>query len=259
MAHSLAFALAVVVWWFSTGIIALVCTRQSQTFGWNLACAAAVLGLSLFGLGRSAWIDGDASVCAAFLSGLGIWGCVEMSFLMGYVTGPRRSPCPDDAQGWRRFGLALQTVLYHELAIAVAATGVVALTWGAPNQFGTLAFLILMAMRISAKLNIFLGVPNLSDELLPQRLVYLKTYFRRSEPSILLPVSILASMVVAGWLAYKMMGSEGAEATGFALLFALVALAILEHFFMIIPLPDAILWRWALPEGPVKPADEPLP
>ena len=44
-----------------------------------------------------------------------------MSFLMGYVTGPRRSPCPDDAQGWRRFGLALQTVLYHELAIAVAA------------------------------------------------------------------------------------------------------------------------------------------
>jgi putative photosynthetic complex assembly protein 2 len=37
------------------------------------------------------------------------------------------------------------------------------------------------------------------------------------------------------------------EATGFALLTSLSALALLEHWFMVIPLPDAKLWRWMLP------------
>jgi putative photosynthetic complex assembly protein 2 len=34
---------------------------------------------------------------------------------------------------------------------------------------------------------------------------------------------------------------------GHALLFALCALATLEHWLMVIPLPDAKLWRWMLP------------
>ena len=34
---------------------------------------------------------------------------------------------------------------------------------------------------------------------------------------------------------------------GFALLLALSALATLEHWLMVIPLPDAKLWRWMLP------------
>ena len=38
-----------------------------------------------------------------------------------------------------------------------------------------------------------------------------------------------------------------AEATGFALLTALAALALLEHWLMVMPLPDAKLWRWMLP------------
>ena len=48
-------------------------------------------------------------------------------------------------------------------------------------------------------------------------------------------------------LAQKALLSEGAAAGGFMLLFALTALAILEHIFMVVPLPDAVLWRWALP------------
>jgi putative photosynthetic complex assembly protein 2 len=54
------------------------------------------------------------------------------------------------------------------------------------------------------------------------------------------------------------LGAEGAEAVGFALLLALVALAMLEHFFMIMPLPDAVLWRWAVPTT-TKPIDKALP
>jgi hypothetical protein len=35
---------------------------------------------------------------------------------------------------------------------------------------------------------------------------------------------------------------------GYALLGALTALALLEHWFMVLPLPDERLWRWMLPE-----------
>jgi hypothetical protein len=31
---------------------------------------------------------------------------------------------------------------------------------------------------------------------------------------------------------------------------ALTALALLEHWFMVLPLPDEKLWRWMLPERP---------
>jgi hypothetical protein len=30
------------------------------------------------------------------------------------------------------------------------------------------------------------------------------------------------------------------------LLFALSVLALIEHAFMVLPLPDAALWRWAM-------------
>ena len=34
---------------------------------------------------------------------------------------------------------------------------------------------------------------------------------------------------------------------GHALLAAITALALLEHWLMVLPLPDAKLWRWMLP------------
>jgi hypothetical protein len=30
-------------------------------------------------------------------------------------------------------------------------------------------------------------------------------------------------------------------------MFALTALALIEHLFMVLPLPDTALWRWAMP------------
>ena len=35
-----------------------------------------------------------------------------------------------------------------------------------------------------------------------------------------------------------------------SLVATLLALAIVEHWFMVLPLPDAALWRWALPADP---------
>jgi putative photosynthetic complex assembly protein 2 len=255
--HGLAFGLAVLAWWASTGAIIMLCALPRRTFGWSMAGATLTLAVAIYGLIHSAWDGGWGAVYVAFLSAIGIWGWIEMSFLLGYITGPRTTPCPADAAGWRRFHLALQTVLYHELVIVAAGIAVVALTWKAPNQTGTLAFLILMAMRISAKLNIFLGVPNLTDELLPERLSYLKSYFRKCDVNLLFPVSVGLSMLVALVLAQQALAADGTRAAGLALLFTLLALAILEHFFMIMPLPDALLWRWAMPMP--KQTDKPLP
>lgn len=257
--HTMAFFLAVLVWWLSTGLLIYICALPRRTFEWRWLGGFCVLAVSTYGLLESAWDVASTGPYIAFLSALGIWACIEMSFLMGLVTGPRTSACPEGITGWARFRLAVQALLYHELMIVGAAGAVVALTWDAPNQTGTMAFLILMGMRISAKLNIFLGVPNLTDEFLPARLDYLKSYFRKSQTSLLFPVSLVGAALVAMLLAQEAFAADGAQASGFALLLALMALAILEHLFMIIPLPDAVLWRWAVPASIAKQNENRLP
>lgn len=256
MQHGLSFAFTVLLWWLSTGLILKLATLPARTFAWSLLGGSLMLAASLWGIVEGAWMESATGAYLSFLSAIGIWGWLEMSFLMGLITGPRNAPCPVDATGWRRFRLALETLIYHELAILGSALSVTALTWGAPNQTGTFAFLILAVMRISAKLNIFLGVPNLTDDLLPERLHYLKSYFRKRSFNLLFPVSILGSSLVAVVLAQHALGADGAEAVGFALLFTLLALAILEHFFMIMPIPDGVLWLWAAPAPATKPAPQ---
>lgn len=254
--HSLSFGFTVLLWWLGTGLILKLSTLPARTFGWSLFAGSLMLAASLYGIMKTAQMTSAFGAYLSFLSAVGIWGWLEMSFLMGLITGPRDAPCPVDAQGWRRFRLALETLLYHELAILGAALSVITLTWGEPNQTGTLAFLILAVMRISAKLNIFLGVPNLTDDLLPERLHYLKSYFRKRSFNLLFPVSILGSSLVAVMLAQRALGADGADAIGCALLFTLLALAILEHFFMMMPIQDGVLWMWAAPAPATKPAPQ---
>jgi putative photosynthetic complex assembly protein 2 len=187
-----------------------------------------------------------------------VWGWIEMSFLFGFVTGPRVAPCPADAEGWRRFSLAVQTVIHHELAILAGAVLLVILTWGQPNQTGTLAFLVLMLMRLSAKLNIFFGVPNLTDAFMPAHLAHLKTYFRKRPFNALAPISLLGGTVLAAWFFGQATAAEAGSgaAVGGMLLFALTALAVVEHLFMMLPVRDDLLWRWAMPRPRTMPQDE---
>jgi putative photosynthetic complex assembly protein 2 len=259
IAHGLTFLFTVLMWWLGTAIILILCTRPRRTFARSLFGSSVVLLASLYGLFDSARTASAIGPYVSFLSAVGIWGWLEMSFLMGYVTGPRTTPCPPGATGWRRFRLAFETLLFHELAIAATAVLIVGLTWQAPNQTGTLAFLILMVMRISAKLNIFLGVPNLSDEFLPEHLGYLKSYFCKRRFNLLFPVSILGSLVAAVWLARLAFGTEGPEAVGAALLLTLLSLAIVEHFFMMLPVADGALWLWAVPTDTAKSMEKRLP
>lgn len=243
---------AAVLWWISTGAILWLVRRDASTFGASLALGGVVAAAAVGGLWLSA---DDASANGAYIAfgcALAVWGWHEMGFLMGKLTGPRRTPCPADASGWRRFAVSAETVIHHEIALALTALLFVALTWGQPNQTGTLTFLLLFGMRLSTKLNIFLGVPNPPADLLPRGLSYLGSYFRRARFNALFPVSLAASIVVTILLAEAALTSTGGARTGYILMLSLAALGLLEHGFLMLPktpsrrAPESALWAWAL-------------
>ena len=64
--------------------------------------------------------------------------------------------------------------------------------WGGANQTGWWTYIVLWSMRLSAKLNLFLGVHNLSESFLPTHLRYLQTYFTRRACNWLMPFSVIA-------------------------------------------------------------------
>ena len=251
--HALPALYAVLVWWFSTGVILYLDGRPRRTFRWSMLGATALLGVAAYGLVTSVTDTSVAGAYTAFTSALVVWGWHEMAFLMGFVTGPRRSPLPEGCTGRRRFVLAAQAVIHHELAIAATVVLVVALAWGEPNQLGAWTFVALWLLRLSAKLNLFLGVPNTAEAMLPEHLRYLGSYFGKRPMNALFPASAAASTVAAiALLADAALAGPGAPAAsgavGLTLLGTLVALGALEHGFFVLPFPAETLWtRWARP------------
>jgi putative photosynthetic complex assembly protein 2 len=131
--------------------------------------ATTLLLAGLFGLHALAWNTNAAGAWLGFVCGLLCWAWIEIAFLTGLITGPRRTAIPAGLAGWPRLRAALAALLWHELAIIVMAAAIIGLTWGAPNQIGTWTFLAFWVMRQSAKINVFLGVRNLSEAFLPER------------------------------------------------------------------------------------------
>ncbi|MBU6406924.1 MAG: DUF3623 family protein [Alphaproteobacteria bacterium] len=248
------FLFTLFVWWFSTGAILWLVRRPGRQEAAIVASLTLVLGASCAGLIVLGPMDAPAAAYLSFLCGLGVWGFHEALFLMGVVTGPRPEPCPSGATGWRRFRYATMALLYHEIALAVTAVALLGLTWGQPNQAAALTFALLFVMRLSAKFNIFLGVPNLTVEFFPSRLEHLKSYLLKRPMNLLFPISVAGSFALL-WalLAHvELAPTDSAAKTTALLLFALGALALLEHAFMILPLPEAALWRWAAPSTQTK-------
>ncbi len=239
---------ALFVWWFSTGLIMYLDGLPPRTFKWSLAGATVLLALSLGGLALTRDTLTLRGAYLAFTFGLLAWGWQEISFYMGFVTGPRRAPCEENCRGWRHFGHAIQTSLWHELAIIASGIAVVALTWHGRNQVGTWTFMVLWWMHQSAKLNVFLGVRNLNEEFLPEHLRFLRSFLTKKSMNLLFPVSITVSTVILVRLvqAATAAGASRFDAAGFCFLATLMALAILEHWLLMLPLPAAALWGWSL-------------
>jgi putative photosynthetic complex assembly protein 2 len=168
-------------------------------------------------------------------------------------------PLTPGAAGAARFSEAVGAVLHHELALLVCGAAVVAVSYGGANPTGLWTFAVLWIMRLSAKLNLFLGVPNRGEAFLPERLRYLASYFADRPINALLPVSITGATAAALLLALQVLdpATLPGAATGLTLVTALLALAIVEHWFMILPVPVVALWGWGLSSRTQGAADAP--
>jgi putative photosynthetic complex assembly protein 2 len=258
----LAVLMALFLWWFSTGVI-LMRVRRADNGGpdahvWSVLLGLPVLGAGVLGFLHTLGDPSVAGVCIAFVAALAIWGWIELAFLSGLVTGPNRFPCPPGAPEWERFLRAFGTIAWHEILLAVTTILMGWIAWDAANRFGFLTFAVLFAARISAKLNLFFGVANINTEFLPRPLAHLPSHFRRRPMNGFFPVSVtLLTFAAACWMERLLASTTPGAEAGFALLTVLTLLALLEHWFMVLPLPDQKLWRWMIdPPAPKTPTPD---
>ena len=239
---------ALFVWWFSTGAILFLDGLPKRTFKYSIAAATVLTVGALWGLAHSANDATPNGAFTAFACGLTVWAWQEITFYMGFVTGPRKHLCEEGCSGWKHFGHAIQVSLWHELSIIAFAVVVVAVTWGGANQVGTWTFMVLWWMHESARLNVMLGVRNLNEEFLPDHLFYLRSFLRKRPMNGLFPVSVTLSTVVCAIMVRHAVapGATAFTQTGMTLVAAMMALAILEHWFLVLPFPTSILWQWGL-------------
>lgn len=248
MDFALPVAWTLILWWASTGAILYLVRLSRSKLRPSLAAMTAGAIAALAGLAFDA---DDTSVTGAYLSftcSLVIWGWLETTFLTGLLTGPRTAACSHPCRGWRRFVHATEAIIYHELAIAGTAAVIFMATLGGENSFGMWTFLVLWIMRLSAKLNLFLGVRNASAEFLPERLRYLSTFFALRPMNALFPFSAALGTAVTVLLVQAALSpvATAGETTGYTLLATLMALAVVEHLLMMLPLRASALWQWGL-------------
>jgi putative photosynthetic complex assembly protein 2 len=246
---------ALFLWWFSTGAI-LMAVRRADKEGAHARVWAVLWNLPFLILGAVGFLDtltqtSIAATYIAFLSALALWGWIELAFLTGVITGPVRQHLKPGVPEWERFIRAWGTIAYHEMLLAFTLMAMILASYGQENQFGMWTFAVLFAARVSAKLNLYLGVRKINVEFIPEPLNHLPSHFRTARMNWLFPISITGlSFATACWLERVWASESPADTVGFALLTALTALALLEHWFMVLPLPDEKLWRWMLPERP---------
>ena len=248
MQHGWPALYTLLLWWFSTGVILYLNGLPRATHPWTMGAATVLLGVSLLGVAVSAADTRVSGAYLAFTAALMVWAWQEVGFLLGYVTGPRRLACPPGARGWRRVRHAVMAILYHELALLGLGATIVLLTWQQPNQLALWTFAVLWLMRLSAKLNVFLGVRNLNEQFLPEHLRYMHSYFRQRRGNRLFPFSVIAVTGLAGtaWHSAMATGLGAFEATATSFVAMLLSLALLEHWFMVLPLPSERLWDWGM-------------
>lgn len=240
---------AALLWWFSTGAILWLIGRPARTFRWTALGATVLLIAATVALLA---LRDDARVIAAyagFATGVALWAWHEVMFLLGYISGPNRNPCPPGLSTWPRFVVSTKAVIHHELIIAIHALLILMMSWGAANQVAALTFFLLWGMRLSSKLIVFFGAPNITDGFLPAHLDYLKSYFQKRSVTTFFPIAITIVTSVTGIIVFEAATAPAGsfEAAGLTMVAALAALAVFEHWALVLPLPDAALFKWAAP------------
>ncbi|GAB5414629.1 MAG: putative photosynthetic complex assembly protein PuhE [Congregibacter sp.] len=245
--YLLAFATVALAWWISTGVVLLLNRRAGS---WRRRILIAITALALLSLLFLPERSQDRSAAGALLGfgqGLVLWAWLEMTYLMGFITGPHKRPCPDQSSGVERFWLGLQTSVYHEVCVVLVVLAVFLLSRDGPNQVALATCTTLWLMRWSAKLNLFLGVRNYNSDWFPDELKYLDSYTRRASMNVLFPITVSVGTVIAVLLLTQAIGTVDPYVRSASLLIsALISLAVLEHWFLMYPFGESALWRWAL-------------
>jgi putative photosynthetic complex assembly protein 2 len=242
----LAALFATLLWWGSTGLIFYLDSLPPHTFRWSITGASLLTAGALYLLWRTAGDTSDMALYSAFAAGLLVWGWQEMSFYMGYITGPRKIRCKAGCRGWRHFGHAIEANLWHELFIIAGAAVIYWLTLGGENWLGLATYLTLWLTHLSARLNVFLGVRNVSSEFVPEHLTMLHSFLRRRSMNLLFPWSVTVLTILSVLFVFEALDASGFAQIAWTMLAALMVLAVLEHWLLVVPFPVGRMWDWSL-------------
>ncbi|OCW58484.1 putative photosynthetic complex assembly protein PuhE [Hoeflea olei] len=242
-----ALLVASVAWWVATGLVLALARAGTRYFKTVMALATGVAVIGVFGLIATEDRTTETSAYIAFFSAMALWAWHETTFLIGLVTGPRRIAYMEAPHEKSRFRAAFLTVRDHEIALFVTLLALVWFMHEADNTTGLLAFCLLWVMRVSTKLNIYLGARHAISDMLPDRLSYLKSYFRTDRTSGWFYVSLSGSAILLAWLVLSAAQADTAHgAVKWTLLASFAGLALIEHLFLVLPVRDSALWGWAM-------------
>ena len=236
-------ALALSVWWIGTGVVLYLQQTLSRNHEFTRNSLIGVATLCIATLIITKHGVAASAIIASFIAAVSLWGVIELSYYLGYITGIHTRPCPTHASNKNRFRLALGASLWHELLVLALGIALFVMLFGATNPTGLFTYCVLWLMRWSAKLNLFLGVPHFKPDWFPTQFNYLKTYLKQSPVSWFFPLSIGAALLVmAHWIQLSV-NSTGANVLTHSLPAALLALAIIEHGLMALPVSESRLWN----------------
>jgi putative photosynthetic complex assembly protein 2 len=237
---------AALLWWGATGIIIYVCRRKAWR-PYAFALVTLLQPLAFWQLWETRHSNDVAGVFGSFFWAVMIWAWLETGYYSGVVVGLKNLPevTPDMPTG-KRFKLAVAANLYHEVSIIGFSILVAIVGYGGVNEVGLWTFMILHWTHQSAKLNIFFGINNLTTEYLPDNLRYMAQYFVKKPLNSFFPFSVTISIIIATVLFISTLQAQTAgTVTAQALLFILMVAAVLEHWWLVTPLPTKI-WNWAI-------------
>ena len=94
----------------------------------------------------------------------------------------------------------------------------------------------------------FLGVLNLNEQFVPLHLAFLRSFMSCRPMNLLFPFCVTGGVVLVTVLVQRagVPGITAFHAAGLTFVITMLALAVLEHWFLVLPLPFARLWDWAL-------------
>ena len=231
-----AIAFVVVLWSVSTAVIFYLDSLAPRTFKFSIVAATGVLLACAIAIVQLQGDDSILAVALSFGAGLLVWGWTEMALYMGYITGPRKHRCADGCSGVHHFGHAISANLWHELVVIAFAI----LIYLSANETAFWCYTMLWLMHLSARLNVFLGVRNVSAEFVPEHMDVLKSFLRQRKMNLLFPFSTAALLALSTYLILL------PQTFSVTMAATLAVIGLLEHVLLMLPLPVERMWRWSL-------------